>query len=258
MMISIILPPVSRFLFQAKYLSRSARLRCSCSCAVWSPLRKKMISAGQYLSSSWIRMAAESSAPRASRTEIFPRSGKLISNQRQRGTAASSVRVKSAWPKSAPIISLAGILAEPVKRKRGGRCWRNNCLSGVSSPRTAFWILEGNLPARRSSRSTTCRSDGGFTDELVFRFSDLAACDTSAVENTLSNANVPPYRDSRLLILNRKSKIFLFFHESKYQNSLSGGKRSTRLVHGRCGGFEIRSPRASARLRRDGCGALWV
>src|SRR6266568_8171065 len=123
------------------------------------------------------------------------------------------------------MTSFSGIALEPAKRKRGGRCWRNNCLSGVSSPRTAFRILEGNLPARRSSRSTIWRSDGGFTDGAAFGFSVLAACDTSAVENTLSNANVPSYRDSRLSILNSKSKIFLFFHESKYQNSLSGGKR---------------------------------
>src|SRR6266487_1460236 len=111
-------------------------------------------------------MAAESSTPRTSMIEIFPLSGKPTSNQRQSG-AAESGATNSAEPNRAEMIFLAGTFAEPAKRKRGGRCWRNNCFSGVSSLRTAFRILEGNLPARRSSLSTTWSNDGVFTGELV-------------------------------------------------------------------------------------------
>jgi transketolase len=112
------------------------------------------------------------------------------------------------------MMCLEGIFAEPAKTNRGGRCWRNNCFNGVSSLRTAFRIFEGNLPARRSRRSTIWSSDGDFTGGVVFQSLDLSACNSSAVENTLSNANVPPYRDSRLLIFQPKLKIFLFFSMS--------------------------------------------
>lgn len=169
-----------------------------------------MISAARYLSSSRTWIAAESSTPRASMIDIFPLSGKSTSNQRQSGAAAFGA-TNSAEPKRAEMIFLAGTFAEPAKRKRGGRCWRNNCFSGVSSLRTAFRILEGSLPARRSSRSTTWSSDGVFTGEVVLRSSDLPASNSSSVENTLSNANVRPYRDSRLQPLNLKSRIFLPF-----------------------------------------------
>src|SRR5205807_3390099 len=172
---------------------------------------KKMISAARYFSSSRTWMAADSSTPRTSITEIFPRSGKPTSNQRQSGAVAGATN--SDEPKSAPMTSLEGIFAEPAKTKRGGRCWRNNCFNGVSSLRTAFRIFEGNLPARRSRRSTIWSSDGDFTSGVVFQ-SYLSACDSSAVENTLSNANVPPYRDSRLLIFQPKLKIFRFFSMS--------------------------------------------
>ena len=142
-------------------------------------------------------MAAESKTPRTSMIDIFPLSGKSTSNQRQSGAAALGA-ANSVEPKRAEMIFLAGTLAEPAKRKRGGRCWRNNCFSGVSSLRTAFRILEGNLPARRSSLSTTWSNDGVFTAEIVLPSSHLQASNSSAVENTLSNANVRPYRDSRL------------------------------------------------------------
>jgi hypothetical protein len=155
-------------------------------------------------------MAAESSVPRTSMIDIFPLSGKPTSNQRQSGAAAFGA-ANSAESKRAEMIFLAGTFAEPAKRKRGARCWRNNCFSGVSSLRTAFRILEGNLPARRSSLSTTWSSDGVFTAEAVPRSLHSPASNSSAVENTLSNANVWPYRDSRLLIFKRKLKIFLPF-----------------------------------------------
>src|SRR5206468_11527615 len=142
--------------------------------------------------------------------EIFPLSGKSTSNQRQSGPAAAFGVANSAGPKRAGMTFLAGNFAEPAKRKRGGRCWRNNCFSGVSSLRTAFRILEGNLPARRSSLSTTWSNDGVFTGELVLRPSGLPASNSSAVENTLSNANVRPYRDSRLYFLNQNVKSFFF------------------------------------------------
>src|SRR5213078_2880153 len=161
---------------------------------------KKMISAARYLSSSRTWTAAESSIPRASMIDIFPLSGKSTSNQRQSGAAVFGA-TNSAEPKRAELIFLAGTSAEPAKRKRGGRCWRNNCFSGVSSLRTAFRILEGNLPARRSSRSTIWRSDGGFTNVALFGFWNLSAHDVLLAENRLSNSNVPPYRDSRFSIL---------------------------------------------------------
>src|SRR5216110_1416953 len=129
--------------------------------------------------------------------EIFPLSGKPTSNQRQSGPAAFGA-ANSADPKRAGMILLAGTFAEPAKRKRGGRCWRNNCFSGVSSLRTAFRIREGNLPARRSSRSTIWRSDGGFTNVAVFGLWDLSHAMVLLAENKLSNSNVPAYRDSRL------------------------------------------------------------
>src|SRR6185312_5896096 len=134
-------------------------------------------------------MAAESSIPRTSMIEIFPLSGKPTSNQRQSGAAAFGA-ANSAEPKSAEMIFLAGNFGEPAKRKRGGRCWRNNCFSGVSSLRTAFRILEGSLPARRSSLSTAWSNDGVFTAKVVLRSSDLLASNSSILENTLSNANV--------------------------------------------------------------------
>src|SRR5207244_4691744 len=116
---------------------------------------------------------------------------------RKNGGAAISA-TNSAEPKRAEMIFVSGTFAEPAKRKRGGRCWRNNCFSGVSSLRTAFRILEGNLPARRSSRSTIWSSDGVFTGEVVLQSSDLPVSNSSIVEKTLSNANVRPYRDPRL------------------------------------------------------------
>jgi len=131
-------------------------------------------------------MAAESSTPRTSIIEIFPLSGKPTSNQRQSG-AATFGAANSAEPKRAEMIFLAGNFAEPAKRKRGGRCWRNNCFSGVSSLRTAFRILEGSLPARRSSLSTTWSNDGVFTGEVVLRPFGLPASNSSAVENSLWN-----------------------------------------------------------------------
>jgi transketolase len=63
-------------------------------------------------------------------------------------------------------------------------------------------------------RSTIWSSDGDFTGEVVFQSLNLSVRDSSAVENTLSNANVPPYRDSRLLIFQPKLKIFPFFSMS--------------------------------------------
>ena len=141
-------------------------------------------------------MEAESSASRASRIEIVPRSGKLTLCQRLTRRGRSRVCVESLGAKSPWMIRVSGILLDPVKRKRGGRCCKNSCLSGVSSLRTAFRILEGNLPARRSSRSTIWRSDGGFTNVAVSRAWDLSACETSWVENRLSNSNLPRYKIS--------------------------------------------------------------
>src|SRR5437868_9367541 len=143
-------------------------------------------------------MEAESSASRASRIEIVPRSGKLTLCQRLTRRGRSRVCVESLGAKSPWMIRVSGILLDPVKRKRGGRCCKNSCLSGVSSLRTAFRILEGNLPARRSSRSTIWRSDGGFTNVAVFGLWDLSHAMVLLAENKLSHANVPAYRDSRL------------------------------------------------------------
>ena len=146
-------------------------------------------------------MGPESPASRASRIEIVPRSGRLTLCQRQTRRGRSRVWVNSPGAKSAWMIRVSGILLDPVKRKRGGRCCRNNCLSGVSSLRTAFRILEGNLPARPSSRSTIWRSDGRFTNVALFGLWNLSARDVSLAENKLSNSNVPPYKDARFLIL---------------------------------------------------------
>ena len=119
-------------------------------------------------------MAAESSTPRASRIEIVPRWGKETSCQRKIRAGTLLFFGNSIGAKSACIICGIDIALDPMKRKRGDRCCRNNCFSGVSSLRTAFRIREGNLPARPSSRSTIWRSDGGFTNVARFRLWNLS------------------------------------------------------------------------------------
>ena len=50
--------------------------------------------------------------------------------------------------------SSSGIGCEPVRTKRGGRCWRKSSFNGVSSLRTGFRIESGSLPRKPSRRST--------------------------------------------------------------------------------------------------------
>ncbi len=56
--------------------------------------------------------------------------------------------------------SSSGIGCEPVRTKRGGRCWRKSSFSGVSSLRTGFRIESGSLPRKPSRRSTMCSKSG--------------------------------------------------------------------------------------------------
>src|SRR5207249_9647574 len=105
---------------------------------------KKMISAARYLSSSRTWMAAESSTPRTSMIDIFPLSGKSISNQRQSGAAVSGA-TNSADQRGARLIFLKAPFLRLEKEKAGGVAGGINCSVALGYLGTAFGILEGNL-----------------------------------------------------------------------------------------------------------------
>ena len=46
------------------------------------------------------------------------------------------------------MISGIGILLDPTKRNRGGRCCKNNSLSGVNSLKIGLRIVSGSLPTK--------------------------------------------------------------------------------------------------------------
>jgi hypothetical protein len=133
-------------------------------------LRMMIASADSRSSSRRIVFSALSSAPRASSTEIVPRS--LISMSCQRKIS------KTTWLESSTATPLKrrlttcgmGQRPAPARRRRGGRCCKKSSFNGVNSCNTGFWIAAGSFPSNPSRRSTMWSNADRFTSANDRRF----------------------------------------------------------------------------------------
>jgi hypothetical protein len=133
-------------------------------------LKMIIVSADSRSSSPRTVFYGASSAPRASSTEIVPRSSISMSCQRKISNTTWLGSLTAPPLKRRFTTCGMGQRPAPARRRRGGRCCKKSSFNGVSSCNTGFWIAAGNFPSNPSRRSTMWSNADRFTSRNDRRF----------------------------------------------------------------------------------------